>query len=133
MRMRRSLRLLGVGALAAAAYAAWRAWTKRTSAVTGPVEWESAPFPFPPVPRPVAAASSASSAPSPPSPAAAEGTEAWVAPVDDTCPASHPVKAKLSSGIYHVPGGMNYERTKPDRCYRDTEAVDLDGLRASKM
>jgi hypothetical protein len=32
-----------------------------------------------------------------------------------------------------VPGGMNYERTKPDRCYRDPEAADLDGLRASKM
>jgi hypothetical protein len=124
MRMRRSLRLLGVGVLAAAAYAAWRAWNKRTSAVTGPVEWESAPFPFPPVPRPVA---------SPTSSPAPEETAAWVAPVDDACPASHPVKAKLSSGIYHVPGGMNYERTKPDRCYRDTDAADLDGLRASKM
>ena len=33
-----------------------------------------------------------------------------------------PVKAKLASGIYHVPGGGNYERTKPDRCY-----VDADG------
>jgi len=118
MRMRRSLRLLGVGVLAALAYAAWRAWNKRTSAVTGNVEWESAPFPFPPVPRPVA------------SPAT---TAAWVAPVDGACPVSHPVKAKLSSGIYHVPGGMNYERTKPDRCYRDPDAADLDGLRPSKM
>jgi hypothetical protein len=120
MRMRRSLRLLLAGALAAAAYAAWRAWNKRTSAVTGAVEWDSAPFPFPPVPRPVTTTTAAP-------------TAAWVAPVDGSCPASHPVKAKLSSGIYHVPGGMNYERTKPDRCYRDPEAADLDGLRASKM
>jgi hypothetical protein len=122
MRMRRSLRWLGIGALAVAAYAAWRAWSKRTSAITGPVEWENAPFPFPPVPR------TASTTQTP-----TQTNAAWVAPVDDACPTSHPVKAKLSSGIYHVPGGMNYERTKPDRCYRDPEAADLDGLRPSKM
>jgi hypothetical protein len=95
--------------------------------VTGPVEWENAPFPFPPVPRPVATTQA------PPAAAVTATGPAWVAPVDDACPTSHPVKAKLSSGIYHVPGGMNYERTKPDRCYRDPEAADLDGLRPSKM
>jgi hypothetical protein len=142
MRVRRSLRWLSIGALAAAAFAAWRVWNKRTSAVTGPVEWENAPFPFPPVPRPVTAATPPPTpaptatipAPTPTTPAPATPTSAaWVAPVDHACPASHPVKAKLSSGIYHVPGGMNYERTKPDRCYRDPEAADLDGLRPSKM
>jgi hypothetical protein len=45
---------------------------------------------------------------------------------------SHPVKAKLSSGIFHVPGGQNYARTKPDRCYRDPEAAVADGLRRSQ-
>ena len=40
---------------------------------------------------------------------------------DGSCPATHPVKAKLASGIYHVPGGGNYERTKPDRCYVDAD------------
>jgi hypothetical protein len=45
---------------------------------------------------------------------------------------SHPVKAKLSSGIYHLPGGQNYERTKPDRCYVDAAAAEADGLRAAK-
>jgi hypothetical protein len=43
------------------------------------------------------------------------------------------VKAKLSSGIFHVPGGMNYERTRPDRCYVDSAAAERDGLRRSKM
>jgi hypothetical protein len=28
-----------------------------------------------------------------------------------------------------VPGGANYERTKPDRCYRDEAAAEADGLR----
>ena len=50
---------------------------------------------------------------------------------DGGCPVSHPVKAKLSSGIFHVPGGQNYERTKPDRCYLDAAAAEADGLRKS--
>ena len=57
----------------------------------------------------------------------------WVEPDDDdSCPVSHPIKAKLSSGIYHSPGGLNYERTKADRCYADGEAAETDGLRPSK-
>ena len=117
--MRRSLlRLLGLGALGAGLFAAWKAWSARTRAVTGPTEWDNAPFPFPPVPRPAAA----------PRP-----TRSWVEPLDDgTCPAAYPVKGKLASGIYHVPGGMNYERTNPDRCYADTDGADHDGLRPSK-
>jgi hypothetical protein len=38
----------------------------------------------------------------------------------------------MASGIYHVPGGFNYARTKPDRCYRDVAAAEADGLRPSK-
>ena len=58
---------------------------------------------------------------------------AWVDPADSgACPAHHPVKAKLSSGIFHVPGGANYDRTKPDRCYLSAEAAEADGLRQSK-
>jgi hypothetical protein len=56
----------------------------------------------------------------------------WVAPEGDACPTSHPVKVKQSSGIYHVPGGFNYERTKPDRCYLSPAAAQNDGYRASK-
>ena len=56
----------------------------------------------------------------------------WVNPVEGECPSSHVVKAKLRSGIFHVPGGLSYERTVPDRCYRDATAAQADGLRAAK-
>ncbi len=49
------------------------------------------------------------------------------------CPPTHPIKAKLGSGIYHAPGGANYARTKPDRCYVDETAAEADGLRPSKV
>jgi hypothetical protein len=54
---------------------------------------------------------------------------AWVLPDDGACPASHPVKAKVQSGIFHVPGTAFYERTRPDRCYRDAASAEADGLR----
>ena len=43
------------------------------------------------------------------------------------------MKAKLASGIYHVPGGANYERTNADRCYLDEDAALKDGMRRSKI
>lgn len=58
---------------------------------------------------------------------------AWIEPEGEVCPTSHPVKAKLSSKIFHLPGMLNYDRTRPDRCYRDPEAAEDDGLRASKI
>ena len=58
---------------------------------------------------------------------------AWVAPSDDgAAPASHPVKVKVASGIYHVPGGIAYDRTVADRCYVDAAAAEADGFRPSK-
>jgi hypothetical protein len=42
------------------------------------------------------------------------------------------VKAKRTSGIYHVPGGVAYERTFPDRCYPNPAAAEADGFRAAK-
>jgi hypothetical protein len=59
-------------------------------------------------------------------------TAAWVDPVNGECPPTHPVKAKLSSGIYHLPGMMAYARTHPDRCYLDAAAAETDGLRPAK-
>ena len=59
-------------------------------------------------------------------------TAAWVEAVNGECPPTHPVKAKLSSGIYHVPGGAMYARTNPDRCYLDAAAAEADGLRLAK-
>ena len=54
-------------------------------------------------------------------------------PSTSACPATHPVKAKIGSGIYHEPGGANYDRTQPDRCYLDAAAAEADGLRRSKF
>ncbi len=109
-------RALGLGLIGGIAYALWRAWQARVPARDDGLEWESAPFPFPPVPRP------------------APPKSAWAEPNDDgSCPASHPIKGKQASGIYHVPGGVNYERTRPDRCYADEDAALRDGLRRSKL
>ena len=58
---------------------------------------------------------------------------AWVAPAaDGSCPAGYPVKVKESSGIYHVPEGSFYARTRPDRCYADAETAEADGYRRAK-
>ena len=117
-----SKRLLGAGIVAGIAYAGWRAWKTRVPESSN-VSWDSAPFPFPPVPRPSMPAATESS----------NGADPFVGPGNDgACPLTHPVKAKLASGIYHVPGGGNYERTKPDRCYASAEAAEADGLRPAK-
>jgi hypothetical protein len=42
------------------------------------------------------------------------------------------VKGKLTSKIFHLPGMLNYDRTKPDRCYKDASAAEGDGLRQAK-
>jgi hypothetical protein len=107
-------RLLGIGLLAGLAYAVWRRFPSPTEAGT---QWETQPFPFPP--RPTADA--------------ARDASPWLEPAESgACPAHHPVKAKLASGIFHEPGGANYGRTRPDRCYLSAEAAEADGLRASK-
>lgn len=120
-------RILGAGVLAGALYALWRALDER--ARTSTIEWTPQPFPSPPMPVPHtpdagderAAGADASSS-----------DAAWVEPDDGRCPVSHPVKAKLGSGIFHVPGGQMYDRAAPDRCYRDAASAAADGLRASK-
>ena len=61
-----------------------------------------------------------------------ETRAAWCEPTDGACPSSHPVKAKLSSKIFHLPGGFSYDRTIPDRCYVDAAAAEADGFRAAK-
>ncbi|TML91882.1 MAG: hypothetical protein E6G06_08785 [Actinobacteria bacterium] len=65
-------------------------------------------------------------------PVAVPPLAAWVEPQDKACPATHPVKAKRSSNIFHVPGGLNYDRTVPDRCYRDEAAAIADGFVKSR-
>ncbi|HEX2065172.1 MAG TPA: hypothetical protein VHE80_12200 [Acidimicrobiales bacterium] len=56
----------------------------------------------------------------------------WVEPVEGSCPSTHPVKVKLSSGLFHLPGMAAYNRTNPDRCYRDEESALQDGFTRAK-
>ena len=107
-------RVLGIGLLAGIAYAAWRKLPRQSETGT---HWERQPFPFPPRPA-----------------VELDGDDSpWIEPAESgACPAHHPVKAKLASGIFHVPGGANYVRTQPDRCYRSADAAEADGLRQSK-
>lgn len=68
-------------------------------------------------------------------PAADSGDEAtgWVEPdADGGCPGSHPIKGNDQSKIFHVPGGMSYERTKAERCYCDEASAEADGYRKAK-
>jgi hypothetical protein len=70
--------------------------------------------------------------PWPPLPDTLEESVPWVEPEAGACPATHPVKAKLSSKIFHLPGMANYERTNPDRCYLGAAEAEADGLRPAK-
>jgi hypothetical protein len=120
--MRWVRRGLLLGLLTGAAYAAWRfVAARKPSGMT----FEPAPFLSPPRPVPT---------PSTRLTAVPDGrdADAWVEAVDGTCPVSHPVKAKMSSGIYHLPGGGNYDRTHADRCYASAGDAEADGLRAAK-
>jgi hypothetical protein len=60
------------------------------------------------------------------------GHPRWVLPVEGDCPIDHPVKANDNSGIFHVPDGRFYARTKAERCYVDAESAVADGYRAAK-
>jgi hypothetical protein len=125
--------IFGIGALVAVLYALWRLLETRQR--ESGVAWEPQPFPMPPRPRPEPAAREpAAGEPEPQSEPAVDRVDAtdWVEPVDGACPTTHPVKGKLSSGIFHAPGMQMYERTRADRCYADPAAAEADGLRASK-
>ncbi|MFT3853653.1 MAG: hypothetical protein QM733_13065 [Ilumatobacteraceae bacterium] len=65
--------------------------------------------------------------------AVAAVTAAWVEPVDGECPPGYPVKLNLDSGIFHVPGGRSYARTRPERCYATPEDAEADGFRRAKL
>ncbi len=134
--------MLRAGLLAGAAYGMWRWYRSRMPEGATGAAWEPQPFPYPPVPQ----RSNGADAPhhhvhvpldmEPGGGPEIDDEIATVAPsmdpVDGACPASYPVKAKLASGIYHVPGGSSYDRTKPDRCYLDAQSARADGLRPAK-
>jgi hypothetical protein len=134
-----------LGLLAGAAYAVWKFVAARSPDTAG-VTFQTSSVPnLPrPVPRidtpPVAAEAPESvelpvvdgSGATPIPEAMITGATPWVDPIGGECPVSHPVKAKLTSGIYHEPGGGNYDRTRAERCYVDADAAIADGLRAPK-
>ena len=86
------------------------------------------PQPVVPTPQPVVPTPQAVEVPEP----EIEPDVPWVAPHDGLCPNTHPVKANAQSHIYHVPGGLSYARTVPQRCYISTEAAEADGFRPAK-
>jgi hypothetical protein len=114
---------MAVIAATAAAVAGW--WRQRagTGATMDPPSWPAftPPVTFtPPVETPAPIDESAA-------------TSTWVTATDDgTAPEGYPIKAKESSGIFHLPGGRFYDRTNPDRWYATAEAAVADGYRQSK-
>lgn len=126
--MRRLLRrVFMLSVVAGTAYAVWK-WFEAQRSESG-LTWEPQPAPYPPKPHVENPVHVPSQVEPPGGPETTAVGAAWVEPTDGTCPASHPVKAKMSSGIFHVEGGLNYDRIHPDRCYRDPAAAEADGLR----
>jgi hypothetical protein len=121
-------RVFKLSLLAAAVYAVWRWFEAQRS--ESDLRWEAQHAPYPPRPR-IENSPPATPVTARPTHPAAPG-DAWVEPVDGACPGTHPVKAKMSSRIYHVAGDLNYVRTHPDRCYRDPAAAEADGLRRAE-
>jgi hypothetical protein len=119
--LRRVLILVLIGVAAGAAMS----WRGRSATPT-----PAAPAQWPPLPERPATAD----APEHRS-AAVDVTAAqiWLPALDDgSAPAGHPIKVKVSSGIFHEPGGRFYDRTRPDRCYPTAAAAEADGYRRSK-
>jgi len=97
-------------------------------------EPEPAPVTKPVAKKPAkkAAAPKKAATPKAAAPAAKKTLPPWVDPTGTICPQTHPVKGKLSSMIFQVPGNFAYERTTPDRCYKSPDDAEDDGLRAAK-
>jgi len=148
--LRRSLWLVVIGAAGGAAWQ-WRRDAADASSPT-PAEW-------PPLTTtastPAPAQSPAQSSAISPAPAASSSNVAasvvnalvdapearstdgvaggWTMPLPDgSCPLEHPIKANDNSGIFHLPAGRFYGRTKPERCYSNAEAAIADGYRQAK-
>lgn len=148
--VRRSFRIgLRLGLLLAILAAVLKAVRSRRSPTDGwtpppPPSWppiQEGPVPAEPplegrsveeAPAVVTRSAPAEPAPPEPEPATTAAEPLWVEPEGDVCPPSHPVKGKLSSGLFHLPGMNAYNRTHPDRCYADETAAEEDGLTRAK-
>jgi hypothetical protein len=127
--LRRTAFILSIAAILGAVLA-WRRDRLGPAGPESPPEW-------PEFITPVPGSNGAAATPATPAaPAAQSGggeSAAWVAPrADGSCPPDHTIKAKESSGIYHVPEGRFYGRTNPDRCYATEAGAEADGYRRSK-
>jgi hypothetical protein len=123
--LRRTLLLVMLAAGVGVAIS-WRRGQGASSTPAEPPQWPAWPERPPTVEPPTV---------EPPSvaPRTPNDEQSWVAPnADGSVPATHPVKVKESSGIFHVPGGRSYDRTRPDRCYPTAAAAEADGYRQSK-
>ncbi len=122
----RVFRLIKIGAISGLIVGAIRMLLgRRQPPVTGEASW-------PTLAERAGAAQAQQSEPAADEQAEPADGEDWVEPVDGACPATHPVKGKPGSGIFHLPGGLFYDRTVPERCYRSAEAAEADGLRPAK-
>ena len=64
--------------------------------------------------------------------ATAVAPSTWVPSDSGSCPLERPIKANDNSGIFHVPGGRFYDRTRAERCYAEAADAIADGYRAAK-
>jgi len=47
------------------------------------------------------------------------------------CPVGKPIKGNAQSGVYHVPRGQYYNKTKPERCFTTEQEAQKAGYRKS--
>lgn len=60
-------------------------------------------------------------------------TERWQKPAaDGSCDQRYPIKVKVRSGLFHLPGMFAYERIRADRCYRSSADAEADGFERAK-
>ncbi len=48
------------------------------------------------------------------------------------CPNDKPIKGNAQSGIYHIPDGQYYIKTRPERCFATEEEAQKADYRKSK-
>lgn len=126
----RLVRILKIGAVVGAAVGVLRALRGRTPPeTTGQATW--LPLSDPPEPTPRTGPVQFTATTTESDGDEADGTR-WVEPIDGVCPATHPVKGNAQSGIFHVPGGLSYDRTVPERCYATEADAEADGFRKAK-
>jgi hypothetical protein len=137
---RRSLWLVLIGAVGGVT---WSWWRDRTAPPTPPSPPEWPPLETVSSPTSTTSGTLQRSAPAKssvvnalvdsPDARSDAATGAWLPPTaDGSCPGSHLIKANDNSGIFHVPGGRFYNRTKAERCYATAADAVADGYRTAK-